>query len=139
SIEVGAVSATSHAETRPVIVPPMARDRDADVDRVYAWVLAEFRKGDWSTRRWLAVSKYSFDDPEMEAAGLGRYEPVALTLPDGRAVEVMCTRERRPLPNPVMLEEFVLTANVGGFTGDMSSIRDWTSIIRFDGPDGWSA
>ena len=139
SIEVGAVSATSHAETRPVIVPPMARDRDADVDRVYAWVLAEFRKGDWSRRQWLAFSKYSFDDPEMEAAGLGRYEPVTVTLPDGRAVEVMCTRERRPLPNPVMLEEFVLTANVGGFTGDMSSIRDWTSIIRFDGPDGWSA
>lgn len=138
SIEVGTVSATSHAETRPVIVPPMARDRDADVDRVYAWVLAEFRKGDWSHRQWLAFSKYSFDDPEMEAAGLGRYEPVTLTLPDGRAVEVMCTRERRPLPNPVMLEEFVLTANVGGFTGDMSSIRDWTSIIRFDGPDGWS-
>jgi hypothetical protein len=138
SIELAGVSATSRAESRPVIVPPSARDRDSDTERTFAWVLAELRRNEWTRRVWIPFSKHAFDDPEMAALGVGRHDPVLVELHDGRTVEIMFTRERRPLPAPVMLEDFVLTANVGGFTGDMSSIRDWTSIIRFDdGGDGW--
>ncbi|HBS29235.1 MAG TPA: hypothetical protein DEB06_07240, partial [Phycisphaerales bacterium] len=42
-------------------------------------------------------------------------------------------RERRALPAPVVLEDFVLTTNIGGFSGRVSSIRDWTSRLRFVG------
>jgi hypothetical protein len=138
AIELIAVTPTSGAETRPVVVPPSARDRDSDTERSFAWILAELRKDQWSQRIWMPFCKHAFDDPEMVAAGLGRHAPTRVDLPDGTAAEIMFTRERRPLPAPVMLEEFVLTANIGGFTGDMSSIRDWTSIIRFDDDgQGW--
>jgi len=137
SIEVAAVSPTSVAATRPMIIPQAGRDRDSDVERVYALVQVELRKGDWIHRAWVPFSKYSFDDPQMAAAGISRFEPALVELPGGRTVELLFTRERRPLTNPVMLDDFVLTATVGGFSGDVSSIRDWTSVIRFEGPDGW--
>jgi len=137
SIELASVSQTSVAATRPMIIPQAGRDRDSDVERVYALVQIELRKGEWVHRAWVPFSKYSFDDPQMAAAGISRFEPALVELPGGRTVEVLFTRERRPLTNPVMLEDFVLTATVGGFSGDVSSIRDWTSVIRFEGPDGW--
>jgi hypothetical protein len=52
----------------------------------------------------------------------------------------MFSRQRLPMPAEVALEEFILTAHVGGFTGETSTIRDYTSQLRFrDGPDApWS-
>lgn len=139
AISVAAFHPTSHAESRPVIVPKAQRDRDADSDRLYALALLEFHAGDWSHRVWAPFCKHAFDDPNLGQTMIGRYEPVTVALPDGRIVEAMFTRERRPLPDPVVLDDFVLTATVGGFTGDMSSIRDWTSLIRFDERgQGWS-
>ncbi len=139
SLEVAAVSATSHGVTKPMIVPRGARDKDSDVERVFAMAQVELTKGAWSQRVWLPFNKYSFDDPQMAAAGLSRVEPVVVALPDGKQVELIFTRERRPLPDPVMLDDFVVTSTIGGFTGEMSSIRDWTSVIRFDDDDaqGW--
>jgi hypothetical protein len=51
-------------------------------------------------------------------------------------MEMVFSRERRKLPSPVVLEDFVLHEQVGGFTGDTASIRDWESVLRFVNDDG---
>src|SRR5690606_18345894 len=55
---------------------------------------------------------------------------------DGRRMELVFSRERRRLPAPVVLDDFVLHERVGGFTGDTASIRDWESVLRFVNADG---
>jgi hypothetical protein len=61
-----------------------------------------------------------------------RYHPTELRLADGRTIEMVLSRIRVPLPNAVVLEDFELTSHVGGFSGRTSSIRNWTSLVRFD-------
>jgi hypothetical protein len=67
----------------------------------------------------------------LSLAGLTRYEPTVFETSDGRRIEVMFGRQRRDLPAPVVLEDFVLTAHIGGFSGDAGQIRNWTSELRF--------
>lgn len=132
-------------EERPMIVPPRQRDRDADAMRFYTLVRVELSlpagsgsSGGWSESRWVPFHRYSFDDPIDPLSMLSRFEPARFDLPDGRRVEVIVSRERRRLPHPVVLDDFILTAHVGGFTGRTSSIRDWTSMIRVKEGGSWS-
>jgi cytochrome c-type biogenesis protein CcsB len=54
-------------------------------------------------------------------------------------MEVAFSRERQELPAPVGLDDFHLKTHIGGYTGETNSIRDWTSEIVFQQPDGsWS-
>lgn len=122
-------------ESRPLIVPRNQRDRDADTSRLYAMVRVELRSGEWHRSAWVPFHRYSFDDDAMATARLTRWEPVAFDVPGVGEVEVIFTRERRPLELSVELDEFILTSQFGGFTGETASIRDWTSVIRFDGAD----
>lgn len=128
-------SLTGERVTKPRIVPHSRRDRNAQDAGAFAMARLRLEKGDWSDERWVKFHKYSLDDPRRVAVGLGRAEPEVFDVPDGeggvRPVEVIFTRERRELPAPVALEEFVLTPHLGGFTGETSSIRDWTSVLRF--------
>jgi len=125
----------ARVETRPVIVPPESRDKDSDAERFFAMaqVEIEFPRGSGRVQRaWLPFSKYSFDDPLLAAGELGRYEPVVFPLGDGREIEVLFSRERRLLPAPVVLDEFILSEHVGGFEpGRALTVRDWTSVLRF--------
>lgn len=122
-------------ESRPLIVPRNQRDRDADLARLYAMVRVEMSKGGWSESSWVAFHRYSFDDDEEASSRLTRWEPVRFDVPGLGGVEVIFTRERRELETPVYLDEFILTSQFGGFTGESASIRDWTSVIRFAGSD----
>ncbi|MEO1129269.1 MAG: hypothetical protein AAFX05_06100 [Planctomycetota bacterium] len=131
-------SLTAREEIRPFIVPPRQRDRNSDIGGSFSMIRVELASGGWSATHWLPFHRYSFDDPRLAVPGLGRAEPTLLALPDGRRVEMIFTRERRPLPAPVILDDFILTSHVGGFTGDVSSIRDWTSVLRFESGDGWT-
>ncbi|TVQ81089.1 MAG: hypothetical protein EA380_02555 [Phycisphaeraceae bacterium] len=119
-------------ESRPLIVPRNQRDRDADTSRLYAMVRVEMRAGEWQGSAWVPFHRYSFDDDAMATPRLTRWEPVAFDVPGVGEVEVIFTRERRPLGLAVELDEFILTSQFGGFTGETASIRDWTSVIRFD-------
>ena len=49
----------------------------------------------------------------------------------------MFSRQRRRLPSPVVLDDFVMQTRVGGFTGQNVSIRNWTSKVRFWDEGGW--
>ena len=133
---VNAVSEYATAETRPFIVPMAQRDRDADTFLAFAMIRLRVASPDgWSEERWIPYHKYSLPEADLALPGLGRYEPVVFEPPGVGPVEVIFTRERRPLPSPVVLEDFVLSTHLGGFTGD-GSIRDWTSEVRFVTEDG---
>ncbi|MBL0926470.1 MAG: hypothetical protein IBJ11_02305 [Phycisphaerales bacterium] len=132
--------------SRPMVVPPSQRDRDADVAQTFAMIEVELGSGDAAQRVWLPFHRYSVEDATLIDPGMSRFEPRPVALPGGRVVELMFGRERKRLPAPVVLHDFELATEVGGFTGSTLSIRDWTSRVRFwkgdparRGADAWTA
>jgi len=97
-------------ETRPLVVPREQRERDLMEMLSLALVSAPGTDARW------------------------------IPLADGREVEVLFSRQRLPLGTEVALEEFVLTAHAGGYTGETGSIRDYKSRLRFRdaGSAAWS-
>jgi hypothetical protein len=123
---------SSEAQTKPVIVPE--NQRDADTDRAHYFAMVKAAIGE--QREWLAFHQYSQMSETLALAGLTRHEPTLFETADGRMVEVMFGRQRRDLPAPVVLEDFILTSHVGGFSGETSQIRNWTSELKFLPPSG---
>lgn len=132
SLSVLRYSSHARAATKPIVVPQAQRDRDVDSMQLSSLVRVRVSDGGWWAERWIPMHRYVFDDAGEAAPALTRWEPQVFALPDGRSIEVVVGRERRALPHPVVLDDFILTTNVGGFTGRVSSIRDWTSRVRFD-------
>ncbi len=122
-------------ETRPIIVAPEERIRDAR--EMFAQVLVAAPGGD---RRWVEFSLYAVDNARF-ALPRHPFHPARLKLADGREMEVLFSRERLPLKTEAALEDFVLTTHDGGYTGEQGSIRNYTSMIRFrDTPTAsWTA
>lgn len=128
-------------EIKPAIVPREQRQKDVDDSGAMSLAMIEIRKGDWSERKWASFHRYSYDDSAYAQSGYSPMRPAVFTLDDGRKVEVLFSRQRRPLPHQIALEQFILTEHVGGFeVGRMGGIRDWTSAIRFSRDEGktWS-
>jgi hypothetical protein len=125
------VNHLTHAisEQKPLVVPREQRERDAGVQFAQAYLEVP---GVGS--RWIRYHPYVFDSPR-EVLRRFPYQPEIVTLSDGRKIEVMFSRQRLPLPAEIALEEFVLTTHIGGFTGEMGSIRDYTSRVRFRSDD----
>ncbi len=119
-------------ETKPFIVPPNQRDRDAGTH--FAMIRLAAPGG---APVWLPFHQYAFTGAE-DALRRFRFAPQRVRLADGSELEVIFSRRRLPLPAEIALDEFILTAHVGGFTGESGSIRNWTSMIRFRTADGWS-
>lgn len=120
----------AEAQTRPAIIPRRQRDRGA----ADYYSMAQINIA--GERRWLPFHEYVFDGPEYRYDGRLRYEPERFTLADGRELEVLFARERRSLPAPVALDDFILKSHVGGFTGATPTIRDWISHVRFHTDEG---
>ncbi len=118
-------------ESRPAVVPRQQRDRAAG--DYYSMAQIEI-EGD---RRWLPFHDYAFESPNFRYKGL-RHEPSVFTLKNGKQIEVLFSRERRPLPAAVALDDFILKSHVGGFTGATPTIRDWISHVNFQTETGWS-
>ena len=57
-------------------------------------------------------------------------------MPDGRMIEIMYSRQSAPLPSNVSLEGFDINSHVGGFTGQVSSVLNWISNVRFEDDEG---
>jgi len=124
--------------TKPFVVPKRQRDRDAGLQ--FAMTKLEVPGPAGATSRWLPYHIYPFAG-EREVLRRYPYRPALVRLADGSELEVMLSRQRLPMPAEVALEEFVLTAHVGGFTGETATIRDYTSFLRFRNADGsgeWS-
>ena len=124
--------------TAPMIVPKPQRHRD--MGNAASWVRVE-APGIKPT--WLRFHHYPF---EGEHDLLYRYEPFHDPMPlrvqkhDGtwEDVELLFSRQRLRLPDEIALETFELDTNIGGFSGDVSSIRDYRSILRFNENGQWS-
>jgi hypothetical protein len=118
-------------ESKPYVVPPEQRQRDARE----LFAMARIGAAGGGSHEWLQYHPYVFDRPQDV---LRRYwlSPSTLTLPDGSKLEVLFSRQRERLPQPVALESFELATHVGGFSGQSSSIRNYTSIVRFREADG---
>ena len=121
-------------ETKPLVIPREERLRDAM--ETFAQVKLALPDGQ---TLWVPFSRYAFDAPS-DAIRRAPYEPRAIKLADGREIEVLFSRRRLPLGTEVALDEFVLTAHEGGFTGETGSIRDYRSRLRFRAPGSaaWS-
>ena len=123
-------------KTAPLVVPEEQRQREAG--NLLTWVRLDVPG---QAPRWLQFQKYLFDDPTLR---LQRYEfkPTLIRFeqPDGtvREVEAIFSRQRVPLPSELVLERFEIESNVGGFTGETGSIRDYRSLVRFDDGGTWS-
>ena len=137
-------------ESKPFVVPQSQRQRDArelfSMMRLNQVLPTKTALGAASPAaapssvpvEWLTYHPYVFDRPQDV---LRRYwlTPSTITLADGSALEVLFSRQREPLPAPVALETFQLTTEVGGFSGQSSSIRNYTSVVRFQQSGGeWS-
>ncbi len=120
-------------ETRPNLVPPAQRIRDAGE------LFSRIRlSAPGVAPHWLAFHPFVFDAPE-ERLRRTEFKPTVLRLADGRSVEVVFSRQRLPLPAEIALDTFAITSHLGGFTGETSSIRDYTSVLRFrDDGGAWS-
>ncbi|MBU3728488.1 MAG: hypothetical protein FGM37_04475 [Phycisphaerales bacterium] len=125
TMRVSSFDARAIVETRPLVVPKSQRVRDAR--ELFAQVRLQAPDG---RSQWLEYSPYPFDDQRF-ALRRHPYRPVTVTLGDGRQVEVLFSRQRMPLPEPVALETFELATHIGGYTGDATTIRDYTSMLRF--------
>jgi hypothetical protein len=137
-VEVLAFHPRTRLEARPAIVPEAQRIRDARV--FFSMVCVDLPAGLVGPEPhsvWLPFNQYLPDDPQD---ALSRYplRPTVVRLADGRALELAYGRQRRPLPRPVVLDDFNLLEHVGGYTGSTLTIRDWVSMVSFGAGDAWS-
>ncbi|MDA0802859.1 MAG: cytochrome c biogenesis protein CcsA [Planctomycetota bacterium] len=125
-------------QTIPAIIPSEQRIRDAR--ELFAQVRMSARESSTASAPvWVKYSPYPFKN-ELEVLRRHPFSPVTMSLADGSTMEVLFSRQRLPLRTQVALEEFVLTSHIGGFTGENSSIRDYTSMLRFKNAGGdWTA
>jgi hypothetical protein len=123
-------------ESRPRVVPLAQRDRGARV--YYSKILVQMSKGDWSEERWLVFNNYALPNEQYAVPRRMVYSPLTMTLDNGQRVELLYSRERRPLPAPIALESFTLETHDGGYTGGTETVRDFVSQLRFQTDDGWS-
>ena len=135
TLEVIRYASHTIVESRPAIIPLQQRDPDfgAQLSMVHAEWPAEAIAPGAAPEQWLPYHHYAFRGPN-ENLRRYPYRPTTLRLADGRAIEVVFSRERLDLPAAVVLDDFVVTSHVGGMSrdGDTASIRDWTSVLRFE-------
>jgi len=128
-------SARSSTETRPLMIPQQQGTRQVGVQGSIIRVNVPLRVGVESF--WALYHIYPFAGPS-EVLRRFPYDPHVLRLSDGRAVEILFSRRSMALPHPVALDDFQVATHVGGFTGETSSILDWTSLITFQTGAGWT-
>ncbi len=120
--------------TKPLVIPKEQRERD--VMEIFSQVRVAAANVEPT---WVRFTRWVFEGPER-VLRRSPYEPHIMRLADGREVEMLFSRQRLPLETQISLDEFVLTAHVGGFTGRQGTIRNYTSRVRFrDSAEGtWS-
>jgi hypothetical protein len=133
SLDVLKYAARTETETRPFVVPRDQRDRDMRENLSMIRVDVPLPSG--MQTAWLPYHLFVFNSAQ-EVLRRFPYRPVTLVLKDGRRIEMMFSRQSMPLPAPVALDDFQVASHIGGFTGQASSIMDWTSMITFDAADG---
>lgn len=125
-------------ETKPLIVPVEARDKNVDESRAATMIRVEIDDADTTESQWVVFDKYLLEDPVQQRLVSGT-PPARFTLADGRVFDIAVSRKRMDLPAPVILKDFELLTHVGGYSGSAASVRDWVSHIAFQTQDGFTA
>ncbi len=123
-------------DDRPTIVPLQERQRN--VREGFSMIRVAISQNDWSHEQWLEFNRYALPNEQYAIPGRTTYLPQRVTLPDGAVVEMLFSRKRHALPAPIALESFVLATNSGGFSGAITSVRDFISQLRFKTDGGWT-
>ncbi len=125
----------AQAERRPVIIPKSQREKGAAL--YYSMLQVEVQTDQGPQSQWLHYNGYALKNSQYDYPGRFGLIPGYFTLADGRQIEMIYSRDSRKLPRPVVLDDFEITSHVGGFTGSGSSIRNWTSDLRFAEGEQW--
>ncbi|MCZ6836084.1 MAG: hypothetical protein O7G85_09955, partial [Planctomycetota bacterium] len=134
-LKVVAYSARSTLKSQPTIVPVIQRDRNIGPNA--SMIRLQIPDGQGTQAEWLQFHQYAFDS-EDEILRRFLFKPRVIELSKGRQVEILFSRQRMPLPTRIALDDFVVDSHIGGFTGSMSSILDWTSMITFEEDGAWT-
>lgn len=137
SLRADALWTNAVSQVQPYVVPPASRRRDAG--EAFSMIRVEIDTGHEIKTRWLRFNQYAFPNEQYAYAGRFTFAPEEFRLPDGSRVELMFSRQRRKLPNPIALEDFALDTHVGGYTGQVSTIRNYVSKLRFLDEGQWTA
>ena len=125
--------------TKPAVVPRMQRDPGLSNQLSMIRVQVPGSTAGASDGAWLAYHHWPFES-KSETLRRFIYQPTPVEMQDGRTVQLMLSRASYPLPTTVSLDGFTVASHIGGFTGDTSSVLNWTSNIRFGtGPDSTTA
>ena len=124
------------AEVKPTVIAPKHRRRDAG--EMFSMIRLEVDTGNRVEYKWLRFNQYALVDDTFTYGGRFAYLPERFRLDDGTEIEVLFSRERRRLPAPIALESFELDTHVGGYSGAVSTIRNYVSRLRFREQDGWT-
>jgi len=136
TLEVLRYAALTRTEVRPFVVPRAQRNKDIGIHN--AMVKVELPGSDGTNSYWIPYHHWPFEDAN-EAMRRFPYRPVVVEGSNGKKYEMLLSRHRLPLPFPVVLEDFELKTQLGGFTGSNLSVRDWTSVVKFKEGENWSS
>jgi len=117
------------SEAKPYVVPPSQRQRN--VREALAKIRLEVTTSAGTRSEWLSFAQYALPNEQYAYSGRFAYNPEVFRLPGGDAVEVLFSRERRRLPTSIALSAFDLDTHIGGYTGDVSTIRNYVSQLAF--------
>jgi hypothetical protein len=119
-------------ETKPAIIPMYQRDRAAANQYSMVRVVVP---GQEEQSVWLPLHHYPFESANDTILGF-RYAPTTVELEDGRLLEMMFSRRSHPLTATISLDGFEIASHIGGFTGNVSSVLNWHSKVRFEDKEG---
>ncbi|MEE2907056.1 MAG: hypothetical protein VX527_04405 [Planctomycetota bacterium] len=131
TMNITSYDAKMGVEIRPRVVARRARQPRAGGQLS----MVKIRLPDAKRQAWLTYHHYPFEH-EQDVLRRFSYQPSVMTMPDGRLIEVMYSRQSAPLPSEVSLEGFDVRSHVGGFTGEVSSVLNWISNVRFEDDGG---
>lgn len=135
SIRVDGYYANAVSDVRPYVVPPPSRERNAE--ETFAMIRVEIGSGSNTQSRWLNFNAYAFEDEQYAYNGRFAYSPERFKTADG-VVEVLFSRERMKLPTAIALQDFELDTHLGGYSGSVSTIRNYVSRLRFLDKGQWT-
>ncbi len=136
SLRVDSLLTRALVEHKPSIVPDAQRRPDARV--AFSMIRLEADSPSGPVAKWLQFNQYAMPDARFAYPGRFTYQREHFPLPDGTVAEVLFSRERRELPNPIALEDFELDTHHGGYMGSVSGIRNYVSRLRFLDDGKWT-
>lgn len=136
SLRVNSLITHATSEVKPQIVPRSARQRTAKES--FSMIRLELNMGNGIESRWLTFHQYAMPNEDYAYDGRFAYFPERFRMPDGEVVEVLFSRQRRELPNAIALDSFELDTHVGGYSGAVSTIRNYESGLRFFDDGAWT-